>query len=272
MTAMSMAGRRALVTGGASGIGEAIAAAFAAAGAKVHLVGSPRSPQRVADVARRIAERTDPAAVTWSNADVSDHAAIEGAIDVGAGAMGGIDCVVTSAGMSSPDGAADGTPLHRLTTGQLRQMLDVNLRGTWSTIHHAARYLEQAPPGQATVVTISSVAGKRPTHGAYSVSKCAVWMLTRVLAEQWAPLGIRANCVAPGSTDTPMLRRVAADSGTENVEAWLEARAARIPLRRVGTVEEIAAAVLFLSGPESSYITGAFVHPDGGLVNANAGG
>jgi NAD(P)-dependent dehydrogenase (short-subunit alcohol dehydrogenase family) len=271
MTAATMAGRRALVTGAASGIGEAIADALAAAGATVHLVGSPRRPGQVAEVAARISERTG-AAATWSNADVSDHGSIGGAVEVGAGAMGGIDCVVTSAGASAPDGASETAPLHRLTTGQLRQVLDVNLRGTWSTIHHAARHLEQAPPGTATVVTIGSVASKRPTHGAYSVSKCAVWMLTRVLADQWAPLGIRANCVAPGSVDTPMLRRVAADSGAGDVESWLTARASRIPMRRVGTVDEVAATVLFLSGSQSSYITGALLHPDGGLVNANAGG
>jgi NAD(P)-dependent dehydrogenase (short-subunit alcohol dehydrogenase family) len=267
-----MAGRRALVTGAASGIGEAIASALVAAGAKVHLIGSPRRPGLVAEVADRIAERNDVAAVTWSNADVSDHGSVEGAVEIGAGAMGGIDCVVTSAGTSAPAGASETTPLHRLTTSQLRQVLDVNLRGTWSTIHHAARHLEQAPTGTATVVTIGSVAGKRPTHGAYSVSKCAVWMLTRVLADQWAPLGIRANCVAPGSIDTPLLRRVAADSGAGDVDSWLLSRAARIPMRRVGTVDEVASTVLFLSGPDSSYITGALVHTDGGLVNANAGG
>lgn len=271
MTSSSMAGRRALVTGAASGIGEAIAEALAGAGAKVHLVGSPRRPDRVAAVAERITERTG-ASITWSSVDVVDDASVAGAVEIAAGAMGGVDCVVTSAGVSAPSDTADTTPLHRLTAGQLRDVLDVNLRGTWSTLHHAARHLEQARPGPATVVTLGSVAGKRPTHGAYSVSKCAVWMLTRVLADQWAPLGIRANCLAPGSIDTPMLRRVAEDSGADDVDAWLEARAARIPLRRVGTVEEVAAAALFLSGPESSYVTGALLHPDGGLVNANAGG
>jgi NAD(P)-dependent dehydrogenase (short-subunit alcohol dehydrogenase family) len=98
-------------------------------------------------------------------------------------------------------------------------------------------------------------------------------MLTRVIAHQWAPLGIRVNCVAPGSTDTPLLRHTLADAhGADAVDASMAALADRIPLGRVGRAEEIADAVLFLSGPGSSYITGSFVHPDGGLVNANAGG
>jgi NAD(P)-dependent dehydrogenase (short-subunit alcohol dehydrogenase family) len=150
-------------------------------------------------------------------------------------------------------------------------MMDVNVRGTWSTVHHAAHHLERAAgKGESCVVTMGSVASKRPSHGAYSVSKCAVWMLTRVLAHQWAPSGVRANCVAPGSIDTAMLRQVAAETGDE--EAWLAGRAARIPLGRIGTVDDVAAAVLFLVGPSSSYITGSLVHPDGGLINIDAGG
>lgn len=266
-----MLGRRALVTGAASGIGEAVAAKLAAAGAAVHLLGSPRRPERVAEAAAAIADTRPVGSITWSTVDVADHDSVEGGVELAAAAMGGIDCVVTSAGISSATGADDGTPLYQLSRDQLGEMMAVNLRGTWSTIHHAGRHLERAAgEGEASVVTIGSVASKRPSHGAYSVSKCAVWMLTRVIAHQWAPAGVRANCVAPGSTDTPMLRQIAADSG--DADAWLAGRAARIPLGRLGSVDDVAASVLFLAGPSSSYITGSLVHPDGGLVNINAGG
>src|SRR5690606_21282388 len=139
MTSSSMAGRRALVTGAASGIGEAIAEALAGAGAKVHLVGSPRRPDRVAAVAERITERTG-ASITWSSVDVVDDASVAGAVEIAAGAMGGVDCVVTSAGVSAPSDTADTTPLHRLTASQLRALLHVNPPGNVATIPHSRRY------------------------------------------------------------------------------------------------------------------------------------
>jgi NAD(P)-dependent dehydrogenase (short-subunit alcohol dehydrogenase family) len=274
-----MEGRRVIVTGASSGIGEAVALALAGAGASVHLLGSRRRPERLAEIADRIVDLGATGTTTWSTVDVTDHQSVEGAVELAAGALGGIDGVVTCAGVTSAADATDATALHLLTRSQLREVLDVNVRGTWSVIHHSARHLERSAErgDAASVVTIGSVASKRPTHGAYSVSKSAVWMLTRVLAHQWAPLGIRVNCVAPGSTDTPLLRHTladahGADADAAAIDASMAALADRIPLGRVGRPEEIADAVLFLSGPGSSYITGSFVHPDGGLVNANAGG
>lgn len=264
----SMIGRRAVITGASTGIGRAVAKAFVAEGASVHLIGSRRHPEAVEAAASELGRSADPeSTVTWSSADVADHDDIGRAVQRAAEAMGGIDAVFTGAGVASAPSAPISTPLHRTTSEQLRAVLDINLRGTWSTIRHAAEHLEAAP-GVATVVTVGSVASKRPSHGAYAVSKSAVWMMTRVMADQWAPWGVRVNCLAPGFIDTPLFRASIGD----DVESAIVERAARVPMRRIGTVDEAADAAVFLSNSASSYITGSMLHPDGGLTNANAGG
>jgi 3-oxoacyl-[acyl-carrier protein] reductase len=264
-----LAERRIVVTGAGSGIGAAIATAVAAAGASVALIGSPRNAlavARSADLLREELGRT----MFSAGIDVNDDGAAREAMQEAAAALGGLDGVVTCAGVSAHPTATTGTGVVPLSLGQFRSVIDTNVRGTWSAVRHAVPYL-LAAPGVASVVTVGSVASKRPSHGVYSVSKSAVWMLTRAFAEELGPHGVRVNCLAPGFVDTPMLRDVAERKGGDAEQALAD-RARRVPLRRLGSVAEIADAAVFLLGPHSSYITGSLVHPDGGLINANAGG
>ncbi|MDI1288392.1 MAG: SDR family NAD(P)-dependent oxidoreductase [bacterium] len=262
-------GRRIVVTGAGSGIGLGIATALASAGASVGLIGSPRRSAEVAQTAQAL--RASAGRPMFSaGVDVCDDSATRAVMHEAADVLQGIDGVVCSAGVSAHQAAPTGTGVVPLTLEQFRFVFDTNVRGTWSAVRHAAPYLLQTP-GTASVVTVGSVASKRPTHGVYSVSKSAVWMLTRAFAEELGPQGVRVNCLAPGFVDTPMLRELAATEG-DSLELALAARAARVPLRRLGSVADMARAAIFLLSTDSSYITGSLIHADGGLVNANAGG
>jgi NAD(P)-dependent dehydrogenase (short-subunit alcohol dehydrogenase family) len=261
---LPLAGWRTLVTGAASGIGRAIALGFAQAGADVALLGSPRSSERVAGVAEQIISAGRRAHI--ATVDVVADDAMREVVDGAAAELGGLDTVVAAAGVAAPSGTAADTPLSSMTSAQLREVLAVNVRGTWSAVRHAVPYLcvsSRAP----SVITIASVAAKRPTHGPYSVSKAAVWMTTRVLAVELAPDGIRANTIAPGFIDTPLLHRSAPAA-----HASLDELAARVPLGRIGQPHEVASTAIFLASRLSAYLTGAFLTPDGGHVGVNAGG
>ena len=269
----ALAQRRILVTGAGSGIGAAIATAAAIAGASVALLGSPRNGPALSARAELLSEQLGRPMVS-AGVDVRDDAAVERAIREAAERLGGIDGVIASAGVSEHPAASTGTGVVPLSLEQFRYVIDTNVRGTWSTVRHAVPFLLLAP-GVASAVTLGSVASKRPSHGAYSVSKSAVWMLTRALAEELGPRGVRVNCLAPGFVDTPMLRKLAEEESggrPEEALAALAARAHRVPLRRLGSVGDIVDAALFLLGSSSAYITGSLVHPDGGLISANAGG
>jgi NAD(P)-dependent dehydrogenase (short-subunit alcohol dehydrogenase family) len=265
-----LADRVAFVTGGASGIGAAVARRFAREGARVVLVGRPSR----ADEARLLVEaiERDGGRAAFAAADVTRAGELEAALDVAEARFGLADAIVTCAGVLPP-APATARPLVDGAPEQFQQVMDVNVTGTLLTVRAAARRLIAA--GRAgTVVTLASVAAKRPGAGAYSVSKAAVWMLSRALALELAPHAIRVNALGPGHVDTPMLRRRARALGGEpdGGAAWLAARAAQLPLRRLGTPEEVAAVAAFLSSDDSGYLSGSLLHPDGGLVSSVAGG
>jgi NAD(P)-dependent dehydrogenase (short-subunit alcohol dehydrogenase family) len=255
---MSMTGRRALITGGASGIGAAIAERFAAEGAKVILFDLPGQQPLAEALTARIAARGGEA--LFAAGDVRSRADLEAAVAVGRDRFGGLDAVAAAAGIAA------GGPLLTVQPEDWNRVLEINLTGVLNTVQAAAPLLTEA--GNATVVTIASTAAKRPGAGVYSVSKAAVWMLTRGLAEELAPKGVRVNAIGPGFIDTPMLDRSRELAG----DAWYDGLPAQIPLGRIGSPEEIAAVALFLSSAESSYLTGSILHPDGGWTNRHGGG
>ncbi len=253
-----LAGRRALVTGGASGIGAACCSLMAAEGAEVVVVDLPESRAAGEAVCARIVDEGGTA--SFVAADVRRPGAVAEIV-----ADGAADAVVTSAGVSHhPDQSHLGDLLD-LSVEAWRFVLDVNLTGTFLTCVEAAKaMIDAGRPG--TIVTVASVAARIPTAGVYSVSKAAVAMLTRSLALQVAPFGIRVNSVGPGYVATAMLEGVAQVRGSKGAEGWLGIWEERVPLGRLGTPEDVARVVLFLSSEESDYLTGSVLYPDGGYL------
>ena len=250
-----LTGRRALVTGGASGIGAACCRAMGAEGADVVILDLPEAQSAGEELCAEITAAGSVA--TFVAADVRHPGVVA---EVAAGE--GVDAVVASAGVSHHPDQAELGDLLGLTLEAWQFVLDVNLTGTFLTCVEAARTMVNAGrPG--TIVTLASVAAKIPTAGVYSVSKAAVEMFTRSLALQVAGQGIRVNGVGPGYIGTPMLEGVAQVRGSDE---WLAVWEERVPLRRLGTPEDVARVVVFLSSDDSSYLTGSVLYPDGGYL------
>lgn len=240
---IDLSGRVLLLTGAAGGIGAAIAALFLRAGASVAL-----ADRSVPDV---IAQRLDPAgtATLALAADVTDTASVEAMVRRTVSRFGRIDIVVPGAGIY-PDAT-----LAEMTDEAWRQCLAVNLDGTMSVCRAALPHLGEG----ASIITLASIAGHRGSagHAHYAAAKGGVLAFTRSLASELAPRGIRANAVSPGLIDTPMIAGVMRERGPGLV--------AQTPLRRLGTADEVAGAVLFLASGLASFITGETLQVNGGL-------
>jgi NAD(P)-dependent dehydrogenase (short-subunit alcohol dehydrogenase family) len=231
--------RKILITGGASGIGRATCALFVQEGASVVVL--DRNTADVADV-RGIA------------ADVSDAASVTRAMQEAAQAMGGLDGLVNAAGVFINKDLM-GTDAQTWNT-----TIAVNLTGTFLCVQAAVPLLRQA--AQATIVNLASGVGLLPTGGgstAYVASKGGVIAMTRALAAELAP-GIRVNAVCPGAVETPMTDGTLRDASGAIIPAIVN----RYALGRPASPEEIAAAILFLTSHESSFVTGVSLAVDGG--------
>jgi NAD(P)-dependent dehydrogenase (short-subunit alcohol dehydrogenase family) len=237
----------AFVTGGADGIGLAVARRFAAEGARV-MVADVR-----ADVAQAAVEtaRADGLDLRATAVDVTDEGSVETALDDCARALGPPQAVVANAGILAL------APAVELGLDRWRRVLDVNLTGAFLTARASARRMT----GDGTITFTSSVAGVRGLrdNAAYSASKFGVVGLAQVLANELAASGVRVNAVCPGQIDTSMLRQVAVEKGVTQDEL-----VARVPLGRPGTVDEVADAFVWLASPLSRYVTGQAVVVDGG--------
>jgi NAD(P)-dependent dehydrogenase (short-subunit alcohol dehydrogenase family) len=235
-------GTRALVTGGASGIGRAVAERLAAEGARVATVDvNAGAPGELALLA-----------------DVADEGAVKGAVEEAAQAFGGLDLVVPNAAIQLTDRDARADQLDRETW---QRTIDVNLTGAFLTAKHGVAALLAG--GGGSVVFVGSPAG---LYGiargldAYSASKAGVVGLVRVMAADYAAAGVRVNGVLPGITETAMNHWWMNDP---EQRAEIEAS---IPLGRAARPEEIAGAVVFLASDDASYVTGALWSVDGGLT------
>jgi NAD(P)-dependent dehydrogenase (short-subunit alcohol dehydrogenase family) len=236
MDAMNLAGKRVLVTGAGSGIGAATARRFAAEGAEV--IVADLSPEAIAD-------ELDAQAVVL---DVRHEAEVEFA-------MADLDVLVNCAGIGSTTNAPE------TTLAVWENVFAVNARGTFLCCKYAIPGM--AARGGGSIVNIASVAGLvgLRDRAAYCASKGAVISLTRALAVDHVADGIRVNAVAPGTVDSPWVRRLVEDVGES-----LDALRARQPMGRLGTPEEIADAVAYLAAAE--FVTGSVLVIDGGLTAA----
>ena len=242
-------GRRALVTGGGSGIGAASCRRFVAEGAAV----------AVLDVDRRTAGAVaaDVGGVAVE-ADVSDGPGLTAAFEQAAASLGGLDTVVNNAGTGNV------LPLHDYPDAEWDRLLRVNLTGVFNGTRAAVPHLRAAGRTGA-IVNVSSLSGLRPTRGEapYSAAKAGVVALTMSAALEYGP-AVRVNCVSPGFIRTPLTEVACADEATR---AELEAGT---PLGRLGTAEDVAATIAFLCSDLAAYVTGANLVVDGGSALVNA--
>ncbi len=247
-----LAGRVAFITGAGSGIGAACALRFAEEGAVV--AGFDLREESEEDW--REAMRVAPAS-SFACGDVRDEAAVRAAIEGAVGAHGGIDIVVSSAGV------AGGGPVHLLDADDWDHVMDVNLKGTYLVARHAIPALLNR--GRGSIVNIASVEGLEGFMGGsvYNASKGGVVLLTKNMAIDYARSGIRVNAVCPGFIETPLFRSVFAHEGAR---AFQEQVREAHQLGRFGRPVEIANAVLFLASDEASFITGVALPVDGGYT------
>jgi NAD(P)-dependent dehydrogenase (short-subunit alcohol dehydrogenase family) len=250
----AFAGRVVLLTGGASGIGAAAARSFAAQGATVVLLGRHEAPAR--ELLDDLPARAPAGA--FLACDVTDEAAVEAAVAAVAERFGAPDVAVLSAGLLVR-GAAEST-----SRSTWDEVLDVNLTGVFLVAREVAKRMRAA--GRGSIVMVSSEAGLKGIRGlaAYSVAKAGVVELARCMALDLADVGVRVNCVCPGTTRTPMVLEAVAKEPDPDAELARYANAR--PLRRLGTPDEIAAAIVYFASDAAAYATGAVLAVDGGFT------
>ena len=244
MNTLDLKARNAIVTGGAAGIGFAIAQRLAASGARVSLW--DRDPKALAEAAKSIGARTHTARL-----DVSDETDVTLAFDETARELGRIDVLVCSAGITGPNLTVWDYPL-----ADWKQVLDINLTGVFLCNKAVIAHMRKNDYGR--VVNIASIAGKEgnPNASAYSASKAGVISLTKSLGKEVAKTGIRVNCVTPAAVKTGMFEQM--------TQAHIDFMLSKIPMGRFGQVEEIAALVAWLCSEECSFSTGAVFDLSGG--------
>ena len=245
----ALSGQRALVTGGASGIGRAIAIALAAEGAQVAIVDLADPAKAAATVAA--IERAGGRAFALRT-DVADEAQVLALFAEALPRLGGLDILVNCAGILFEK------PLLETSVAEFDRLIAVNLRGTFLVGREALRVMTAQRRGR--VINIASELAYLGCErmSVYCASKGAVVSLTRSWAREFAP-DILVNAIAPGPTDTPMLT-------TDYIDAATVASSGNVPLGRIGRPEEIAAAAVFLASPANSYMTGQCISPNGGAV------
>jgi NAD(P)-dependent dehydrogenase (short-subunit alcohol dehydrogenase family) len=251
---MRFTNKTALITGGSSGIGFATARLLVAEGARVALIGRDRAKLDKAQTA------LGDAAVVVA-ADVGDVAAIGPAVEQAAQALGGLDIVFANAGIGAT------TPLGGTDPKLFDEVLRTNLTGVFFTLQAALPHLRD---GASIILngSVHAVLGA-PGYSAYAATKAGVRAMTRVLAAELSPRGIRVNIVVPGATSTPIWDRIA---GTPEARSALEERISQgIPLGRLGEADEVAKAVLFLASDDASNVQAAEIVVDGGTVGAPGG-
>ncbi|MFS8974221.1 SDR family oxidoreductase [Cupriavidus necator] len=249
-TQFSLQGRVAMVTGGAQGLGLAIAAGLADAGAHVLVVA--RNAQRVQEAVAMLAARGGSAEALVL--DITDEAAVAAAFERIDAAHGRLDILVNNAG------ARNRSTMAQLDAGDLRAMLETNLVAPYALCRHAAQRMRRGQYGR--IVNVSSIAGQVARAGdvLYPATKGGLDALTRAMAADLGRYGVTVNAIAPGYFATEPNQPMVDD---ESVAEWLRQRTS---LGRWGQPEEVAGAAVFLASPAASYITGHVLAVDGGYL------
>lgn len=251
----NLTGRVALITGAMRGMGRADAIALAAQGATVVVTDIDLKACEV--VVKEIEKAGGTAAAFALN--VTDKKQIDSVFDAVIKKFRKIDILVNNAGIFRPKSALE------MTEEEWQQTIDVNLKGYFLCAQRAAKEMARQKYGR--IINIASIACGQVGVGFmgsahYSATKGGVIGMTETMALEWGPLGITVNAIGPGAIDTPMT------AGTKSSPESLKTITDRVPLQRMGTPEEIAAAVVFLASDEASYVTGATLFVDGGYLAA----
>lgn len=250
---MSVQSKIALITGAAGGIGLGIAQRFARDGAKVVLsdILDEEGEQQAAAI------RAEGGNAVYIRADTSDEADVERLVEAAEKAFDPVDIAVCSAGV-----AMAGKPFHETPLEDFRRVIDINLIGAFLVGKAvAARLVARGASG--CIINISSVGGELAVaeSPAYCVSKAALTMLTKTQALAMADHGVRVNAIGPGPVETPLTAHIQGDAKAMMLS--------RTPLRRFGTIEEMAGVAAFLASEDSGFITGQTIYADGGRLALN---
>ncbi|MEP6609274.1 MAG: SDR family NAD(P)-dependent oxidoreductase [Burkholderiaceae bacterium] len=244
MNQLDMQGRGAIVTGGAAGIGYAIAQRLIASGARVSLW--DRDAKALESAATSLGGRTHVVTV-----DVTSEDGVSAACSASVKDLGRIDALIRSAGITGPN-----TTVQQYTVAAWKEVLDINLTGVFLCNRALIPHMQANDYGR--IVNIASIAGKEgnPNASAYSASKAGVVALTKSLGKELAKTGIRVNCVTPAAVKTGMFAQM--------TQTHLDFMLSKIPMGRFGEVDEIAALVAWLATEECSFSTGAVFDLSGG--------
>lgn len=242
----SMQGQTAIVTGGTRGIGRAVVEALVSAGAKVAFTYAKSHT-----VANEMLQTLNANSMCAMAAQVEGHDQFDGFVQAVEKELGPVTILVNNAGVIRDQ------LLMSMSESDWNEVITTNLTGSFIALRPIAALMVRRRRG--AIINISSIAASRPGkgHANYAASKGGLESLTKALAVELAPRGVRVNCVAPGMIETDMSKTVRDLAGDEII--------GRIPMKRFGTPKDIAQAVLFLASDQASYITGNILHVDGGL-------
>ena len=251
--ASNVAGKRILITGGASGIGAASALLLASRGAKVVI--ADLEEEMGAAVAKQGQNAGN--SIVFKKVDVTSGDEVRALFTFAMETLGGLDVVVNNAGIDHQP-----APMHELSDEDFDRNIAVNLKGVWHCMRAAVTCM--APNGGGHVINVASIAGLRsaPLLSAYSAAKHGVMGLTKSAAHEYARVNIRFNAVCPSFIDTPMVQNTMAKMNERAQKATINAS----PLRRLGTVDEVSGAIAWLASDESSFMNGHAFTLDGGML------
>ena len=252
MSIFDLSGKTALITGGSSGIGFAIASTFVELGANVMIAGN--QPTELEGAGQKLNDIRAGSAL-WHLIDLSSRAAANGLVDASLTALGQVDILVSNAGIEGHVG-----PLGEVDEELYRKTFQVNLdAGVWLSSGLAPHMKAN---GGGSIILMSSLSALRGNGaiGVYSLTKAALIQLARSLAVEWGPANIRANAIVPGLIETPFAK------GLISNEAFMQRRMQATPLRRVGQPNEIAATAAYLASDGGAFTTGQAIVVDGGTI------